>query len=256
LIGSTQGHLMKYVTLALMGIGLAISSTITVGQTPTPTPAPTPKGESELKTVEEKFAYAVGLSIGRNMKAQGLHELDPSVIAKGIKDALTDKPALTDQQIREVQKAFVQVMEAKQDAELAAKAGPVGEKNLKDGQAFLAANKTKPGVTTLPSGLQYKVLKSGTGKTPKLTDTVTANYRGTLIDGTEFDSSAKSGGPVEFPVDGVIKGWIEALQLMKVGDKWQVFIPSELAYGASPRPGGKIKPNDALIFEIELIDVK
>jgi FKBP-type peptidyl-prolyl cis-trans isomerase FklB len=236
---------MKYATLALMGIGLAIGSSIAVGQ------APAPKGEPELKTVEQKFAYAIGLSMGRNMKAQGF-ELDAEILAKGLKDAFADKPALTDQQILEVQQAFQKIMMAK---EAAAQGDP--DKNLKAGQAFLAANKAKPGVTTLPSGVQFKVLKSGAagGKTPKLSDSVVANYKGTLIDGTEFDSSYKRGEPAEFPVGGVIKGWTEILQKMKVGDKWEVYIPSELAYGATPRPG-KIKPNDALIFEIELIDVK
>ncbi len=235
---------MKYATLALMGIGLAIGSSTAIGQ------APTPKGEPEMKTVEEKFAYAIGLSIGRNMKSEEV-TLSPELIYKGIKDALGDKPALTDAQIAEVQKAFNQIMMAKQAA---AQGDPAS--NLKAGQAFLAANKTKPGVTPLPSGVQYKVLKSGTGKTPKLSDSVVANYRGTLIDGTEFDSSYKRGEPATFPVSGVIKGWTEVLQKMKVGDKWEVYIPAELAYGANPRPGGKIRPNDALIFEIELLDVK
>ena len=125
---------------------------------------------------------------------------------------------------------------------------------MKDGQAFLASNKSKPGIKTLASGVQYKVLKSGNGKTPKLTDTVEANYRGTLIDGTEFDSSAKSGGPVPFGVSQVIKGWTEVLQLMKEGDKWQVFIPADMAYG--PRQMGQIiKPFSTLIFEMELVKV-
>jgi len=236
---------MKYATLALLGIGLAIGSSIAQGQAPA-------KTEPELKTVEQKFAYAIGLSMGRNMKSQGV-TLDPEILARGIKDAMADKPAMTDQQILEVQQAFQKLMMAK---EAATQGDP--DKNLKAGQAFLAANKAKPGVTTLPSGLQFKVLKSGpaNGKSPKLTDTVLANYRGTLIDGTEFDSSYKRGEPAEFPVGGVIKGWTEILQKMKVGDKWEVYIPAELGYGASPRPGGKIKPNDALVFEIELIEVK
>ena len=236
---------MKYATLALLGIGLAISPSIARGQ------APTTKADPELKTVEQKFAYAIGLSIGKNMKDQGL-ELDPELIAKGLKDAFGDKPGLTDAQIREVQQAFQQSMMAKQAA---AQGDPA--KNLKAGQDFLAANKAKPGVTALPSGVQFKVLKSGApgGKTPKLSDTVVANYKGTLIDGTKFDSSYDRGEPSEFPVGGVIKGWTEILQKMKVGDKWEVYIPAELAYGANPRPG-KIKPNDALVFEIELIDVK
>jgi FKBP-type peptidyl-prolyl cis-trans isomerase FklB len=129
-----------------------------------------------------------------------------------------------------------------------------GEKNKKEGEAFLAENKKKDGVKTLPSGLQYKVLAEGKGKTPKATDTVTVHYRGTLTDGTEFDSSYKRNQPASFPVNGVIKGWTEALQLMKEGSKWQLFIPASLAYGEPGRPG--IPPNSVLIFDVELISVK
>jgi FKBP-type peptidyl-prolyl cis-trans isomerase len=242
---------MKYATLALMGIGLAVGSSIAIGQ------APTPKGEPEMKTVEQKFSYAIGLNLGRSIKAEEVG-LDPELIYKGIKDALADKPALTEAQLTEVQKAFNQLMMAKQAEIQAKQAAAMGDpaKILKEGQDFLAANKTKPGVVPLPSGVQYKVIKSGTGKSPKLTDSVVANYKGTLIDGTEFDSSYKRGQPATFGVSQVIKGWTEILQKMKVGDKWEVYIPSELAYGANPRPGGKIRPNDALIFEIELLDVK
>ncbi len=240
---------MKYATLALMGIGLALGSSIAQGQAPA-------TGEAELKTLEQKVAYAIGLNMARGMKEQGI-EIDPDLLAKGLKDGIAGKPALTDQQILAAMQEFQQKLMAKQAAAEGAGAGGAdAEKNLKEGQAFLAANKSKPGVTTLPSGLQYKVLKSGTGKSPTLKDTVVAHYRGTLIDGTEFDSSLKRGEPAEFPVSGVIAGWTEVLQLMKVGDKWQVFIPSNLGYGARPRPGGKIKPNDALVFEIELLDVK
>lgn len=130
------------------------------------------------------------------------------------------------------------------------------ESSGKAGVDFLAANKEKEGVITLESGLQYKVLKSGDGESPSLNDTVVTHYRGTLIDGTEFDSSYNRGEPATFPVTGVISGWTEALQLMKVGDKWQLFIPSELAYGANPRAGGPIPPHAALIFEIELLGIE
>lgn len=242
---------MKYATLALMGIGLAIGGSIASGQAP-------PKGEPEMKTVDQKFAYALGLSMGRNMKQQGV-DIDPDLIARGIRDAFAGKSAMTEQQIMEARDAFEQQIMAKRGgAPGAAAAGPGGadaEKNLKDGQAFLAANKDKPGVKTLPSGLQYKVLKSGTGKTPKASDTFVANYKGTLIDGTEFDSSYKRGEPLELPVNRVIPGWTEALQLMKVGDKWQLFIPANLAYGAR-QAGPLITPNSTLIFEMELLDVK
>ena len=159
-----------------------------------------------------------------------------------MKDALGGKnPRLTDQQIQEALAAYQQEMMAKK---------------AKEGEIFLAENKKKDGVVTLPSGLQYKVLKAGTGKTPKATDTVTVNYEGRLIDKTVFDSSAKQGQPVSFQVGGVIKGFSEALQLMKVGSKWEVYIPSNLAYGATPPPGSRITPNAPLIFDLELVDVK
>ena len=148
-------------------------------------------------------------------------------------------------------KDFQQQIQAKQmDA-----ARGAADKNKKEGDAFLAANKAKPGVVTLPSGLQYKVIKEGTGQTPKATDTVTTNYRGTLIDGTEFDSSYKRNEPTSFPVNGVIRGWTEALQKMKVGSKWQLFIPADLAYGPNPQPGSPIGPNSVLIFDIELLGI-
>ena len=239
---------MKYATLALMGIGLAFGSSIAEGQAPA-------KGETEFKTLEQKVAYAIGLNMARGMKEQGI-EIDPDVLAKGLKDGMAGKPALSDQQILEAMQQFQQKLMAKQAAAEGAPAGGAdGDKTLKEGEAFLAANKAKPGVTALPSGLQYKVLKSGTGKTPTLKNSVVAHYKGTLIDGTEFDSSIKRGEPAEFPVSGVIAGWTEVLQLMKVGDKWQVFIPSKLAYGPR-RQGPIILPNSALVFEIELIDVK
>ena len=235
---------MKIATLATLGLGLLIGSTIARGQ------APAAKGDSELKTLEQKAAYSIGLNIAKQMKKQGLG-LDPELLVRGLKDGLADKAALTDQQMEEVMESFGQQVMAKQ----AAATSGLADKNLKDGQAFLAANKAKPGVQTLPSGLQYKVIKEGTGKTPKATDTVKVHYEGTLIDGTIFDSSIKRGEPIEFPVGGVIKGWTEILQRMKVGSKYQVFIPSDLAYGANPRPG-KIKPNDTLIFDIELLGVQ
>ncbi len=234
---------MKYATLATIGLGMVIASTTAQAQ------VPTPKAEPELKTMEQKVAYSPGVNIGRSMKQSGI-EVDPAVFSQGLRDALSDKAAMTDAQMNEVMQAFQQQMLAKRQG-----GGADGAKNLKAGQAFLAENKGKPGVTTLPSGLQYKVIKQGTGRTPRLTDTVIANYRGTLIDGTEFDSSYKTGKPAEFPVNEVIPGWTEILQKMKTGSKYQVFVPSELAYG--PRPRGEIiTPNSALIFDIELIDVK
>ena len=242
---------MKYATLATIGLGLVVASMAAQAQTPAA------KGEFEPKTMEQKIAYVLGVSIGRDMKKSGL-EIDPNLLAQGIRDAMADKAILTEAQMAEAMQAFRQQMMAKQagaGAPPSSAPNPAdAEKNLRAGQAFLAENKAKPGVTTLPSGLQYKVLREGTGKTPKLSDTVIANYRGTLIDGSEFDSSY-GGEPAEFRVGGVIKGWTEILQRMKVGDKYQVFIPSELAYGPNQR-GKKIGPNSTLIFDIELMNVK
>jgi FKBP-type peptidyl-prolyl cis-trans isomerase FklB len=169
------------------------------------------------------------------------------VLAAGIKDALAGKPQLTPDQIKEVMSAFEKDMEQKQKQ--------VGDKNKAEGAKFLEENKKKEGVKTTASGLQYKALKDGNGAQPKASDTVTVNYRGTLINGTEFDSSYKRGQPATFPVNGVIKGWTEALQLMKVGSKYQLFIPSDLAYGErSVSPD--LAANSTLIFEVELLDAK
>ena len=240
---------MKYATLALLGIALAIGSTIAQGQAP----APAPKAEPKMETVEQRFAYAYGLNFGRNVKQAGVM-LDPDIVARGIKDGMADKSAFTEPQLQEIDLAFRKLMMDKDAAKQAATAGPAGEKNLKAGQEFLAANKSKPGIKVLPSGVQYRVLKSGTGRTPKLSDTVEANYRGTLIDGTEFDSSAKGGKPVAFGVSEVIPGWTEVLQLMKEGDKWQVFIPAESAYKGR-QMGPLIKPFSTLIFEMEVVKI-
>jgi FKBP-type peptidyl-prolyl cis-trans isomerase FklB len=193
-----------------------------------------------LKNQKEKVSYIIGMDIGGNLKKQSI-DIDPNILAKGIQDALGGaKSLLTDQEMQETMVAFQKELM---------------EKHKKQGEDFLAENKKKEGVKTLPSGLQYKVIKAGTGKKPKLDDTVTANYRGTLIDGMEFDSSYKRGQPGTFRVSGVIPGWTEALQLMEEGAKWQLFVPSNLAYGQ--RGAGKvIGPNTALIFEIELVSIQ
>ncbi|MBI3606564.1 MAG: FKBP-type peptidyl-prolyl cis-trans isomerase [Nitrospirae bacterium] len=204
-----------------------------------------------LKTDKDKVSYSIGLDIGTNFKRQSV-DLDPKALAAGIADGLSGgKPLLSEDEVRKVLAEFRQQMttKAQQMAQQAA------DKNQKDGEAFLAENKKKPGVVTLPSGLQYKVIKEGTGKIPKATDTVETHYRGTLIDGTEFDSSYKRNEPASFPVNGVIKGWTEALQLMKVGSKWQLVVPSTLAYGAQGA-GQLIGPNATLIFEVELLSIK
>lgn len=212
------------------------------GQLAEDVPPPKPAGKGVLKTQKDKASYAIGLDIGRNVKRSGV-DVSPEMIAKGIADALAGKPLLTEEEIRAVMTAMQKEMQAKAEA--------AGAKNAKDGKAFLESNKEKKGVKTLASGLQYRVIKSGAGKSPKATDTVKTNYKGTLIDGTQFDASQE---PVEFKVGGVIPGWTEALKLMKVGDKWQLFIPSELAYG--PRGSGPdIGPNAVLIFDIELLEI-
>lgn len=205
----------------------------------------------ELKSEKDKVSYSIGLEIGSSFKKQSI-DIDTDALAAGIKDAISsNKPLLTENEVKEVMTAFQKRMAAKQ----AEKMKGLGEKNSKEGETFLADNKKKEGVKTTASGLQYKVITEGKGPMPKDTDTVSVNYRGTLIDGTEFDSSYKRGEAVSFPVNGVIKGWTEALQLMKVGSKWQLFIPSNIAYG-DRGAGGQIGPNATLIFEVELLSIK
>jgi FKBP-type peptidyl-prolyl cis-trans isomerase FklB len=200
-----------------------------------------------LKNQKDKMSYIIGMDIGNNLKKQSI-DVEPNILVKGVKDALTGgKPLLTEQEIRETMTAFQNEMRVKQEV--------VARKNKEQGDSFLAENKKKEGVKTLQSGLQYKVIKVGVGKKPKLNDYVTTHYRGTLIDGTEFDSSYKRGQPATFQVSGVIPGWTEALQLMETGAKWQLFIPSNLAYGERGS-GGVIGPNATLIFEIELISIQ
>lgn len=204
-----------------------------------------------LKTQKEKASYALGMSIGTGLHRQAI-PVEPALVARGLRDAMAGgKTLMTEEEMR----AILQQLKTDVGKEQEAKAHAAGAANRKEGEAFLAANKAKEGVTTLPDGLQYKVLKEGTGPKPTASDTVTVNYRGTLVNGKEFDSSYKAGQPVSFPVGGVIKGWTEALQLMPVGSKWQLFIPADLAYGDSPRPGGEIAPGDTLIFEVELLSI-
>src|ERR1700683_2642051 len=200
-----------------------------------------------LKTPKEKFSYALGMSNGKKLaeilKKQSV-PFDPAIMARGLKDGLAGgKTLLTDQ---EAQAAVESVR-----TDLVKKQQAAGKK---EGDDFLTANKGKEGVVTLPSGLQYKILKTGTGPKPTASDTVACNYRGTLIDGKEFDSSYKRGQPSKFPVSGVIKGWTEALQLMPVGSKWQLVIPPDLAYGENGNQG--IPPNSTLIFEVELVSIE
>jgi len=218
-------------------------------------PAPAAKSSvapaTTLTTDREKQSYALGMNIARGLKGQSV-DVDPTILTRAIKDVLTGaKPLLTDDEaMDELKKLQVEVRQ-KQDTERK----ELGDKNLKEGQAFLAANKTKDGVVTLPSGLQYKILTQGNGPKPTANDTVVCQYRGTLIDGTEFDSSYKRGQPATFPVSRVIKGWTEALELMPVGSKWQLFVPPDLAYG-DRGAGNLIGPNATLIFEVEVLSIQ
>src|SRR6266536_563187 len=204
-----------------------------------------------LKDAKDKVSYSIGLDIGMTFQKQKM-EINSDVLAAGVKDGLSGaKPLLSTEEVRQVMTQFSKDMREK----TAAANKEAADKNTKEGEKFLAENKAKPGIKTTASGLQYKVEKEGSGTPPKETDIVVVNYRGTLIDGTEFDSSYKRGEPATFPIDRVIKGWTEALQLMKPGAKYQLFIPSNLAYGPGGT-GGDIGPNSTLIFEVELLSVK
>lgn len=228
----------------------ATGTTATAAKKPAGTAAK-PATAPALTTDKQKGSYAIGLNIGKSIKQQPV-DLDLASLLRGIKDAATGAaPALSDAEIDAALKVMQTQAQQKHDAEMQ----KLGEANMKEGEAFLAANKAKEGVVVLPSGLQYKILSAGTGAKPTASDTVVCNYKGTLVNGTEFDSSYKRGKPAEFPVGGVIKGWTEALQLMPVGSKWQLFIPPDLAYG--PRgAGGLIGPDSTLVFEVELISIK
>jgi FKBP-type peptidyl-prolyl cis-trans isomerase FklB len=210
-----------------------------------------------LKTDKDKESYAIGLNIGKSIHRDGV-DVDPNILSRGMKDALSGaKPALTDDEAKAVMMSLqtrVRKQQAEQTQVAAEAAKKVGEANKTAGDAFLAANKTKEGIVTLPSGLQYKILTQGTGPKPTAADTVVCNYKGTLLDNTEFDSSYSRKQPLTIPVSGVIKGWTEALQLMPVGSKWQLFIPSDLAYG--PQAKGPIGANSTLIFEVELLSIQ
>ena len=204
-----------------------------------------------LKTEKDKVSYGVGVSIAKNFKKQGM-EVNADIVSRGLKDELSGaKLLLSEEEMMKVLTAYQQEMRQKM-MEARKKAG---EANKKEGEAFLAANKKKPGVVTLPDGLQYKILEKGTGKKPKADDAVVVHYRGTLINGTEFDSSILRGQPVTVPIPKVIPGWREALQLMPMGSKWQLFIPPNLAYGERGS-GRDIGPNATLIFEVKLIGIK
>lgn len=251
--------------------GLFLLGSAAAQQTPPPsarktppaksTPPPSKKPASNaaknladptLTTQKEKASYAIGLNIGKSMRKDSV-DIDPDILVRGMKDGLADKkPLLTDDEAKATMVALQADLRAKHEAKVELEA----ETNKKEGDAFLAENKTKAGVVTLPSGLQYKVLVEGTGPKPTAADTVVCNYKGMLLDNTEFDSSYKRGQPATFPVSGIIKGWTEALQLMPVGSKWQLFIPPDLAYGMRGGAGGAIGPNATIQFEVELMSIQ
>jgi len=251
--------ILKFVLLA----GLALSAVSAVAQGSGASKLPdepaaktqgtAPASTSPFKDQKEKNSYAIGAYFGRFLHNQAMdpNDIDSNILLQGLKDAMTGKTQMTDEEQRTT---LMQVQSAAQ-AKMAEKRKTESAANQKEGEAFLAANKTKEGVVTLPSGLQYKVLTAGTGPKPTASDTVSCNYRGTFLNGTEFDSSYKRGQPSSFKVGGVIKGWTEALQLMPVGSKWQLFIPSSLAYGEQGF-GNDIPPNETLIFEVELLSIQ
>jgi len=192
----------------------------------------------------DKISYALGLSIGNNFLTSGIDKLDVATFAKGVEDVLNNnQPEMSyDEAKNIINEYFTKLQEGKL------------ENNLKAGKEFLEINKKRPGVVTLPSGLQYEIIKEGNGPIPKATDQVKCHYHGTLINGTVFDSSVQRGTPATFGVNQVIQGWVEALQLMPVGSKWKLFIPSDLAYGTSGA-GQTIEPNSTLVFEVEVLDI-
>jgi FKBP-type peptidyl-prolyl cis-trans isomerase FklB len=251
---------MKFRNLAVVGLVLGVGSVLAgqnakeAAQEPRKdAPAAKPSAPSELKDQKQKLGYVIGLRQGKGLKQSGI-EIDVEAYARGLRDGYNgSKAQLTDDEMTAVLR-IAQHEQTLRQAEASGDAAAV--KNLKDGDAFLAANAKKPGVKSTASGLQYKVLKEGTGKVPRATDTVRVSYRGTLLDGTEFDNSEKHGGPASFQVGRVVPGFSEALQLMKVGSKYQIFIPSDLAYGSNPPRGSAIGSNSTLIFELELLGIE
>jgi FKBP-type peptidyl-prolyl cis-trans isomerase FklB len=249
---------LKLLAVLLVGV-LAAQVCYSISQASAQSPAGGEKATTAPATAPatgpvqiSQVSYGIGVELARNFKREGV-DVDPDMLAKGLKDvAAGGKLLMTDEEMAKVMSAYrVELMQKQEKMRAAAV-----EKNAKEGEAFLAKNKTQEGVVTLPSGLQYKIIKAGDGKKPAATDTVECQYRGTLIDGTEFDSSSRYGGtPVSLNVSQVIPGWQEALQLMPVGSKWMLYIPSQLAYGAQGA-GREIGPNATLIFELELVAVK
>lgn len=234
---------MKYVLFLLLAVAMVACQSSPDGQSSS--------SNVSLKTEKDSLSYSIGAQIGESLKL-GVDDIDLNVLAKGLRDAATGQEKLcSDEDIQKNMMKFQQVMRTKFQEDQQKK----GEASKAEGEKFLEENKTKEGVVTLPSGLQYKVITAGSGPHPKATDQVVVNYRGTLIDGTQFDSSYDRGQPATFGVNQVIKGWTEALQLMQPGAKWEVYIPSDLAYGTRGA-GQMIPPNATLVFEVELLEIK
>ena len=251
-VGAQQPPVKKVAPKATPATTQAPAGTAVKKSPTTPSAKPRPKEVAmSLTTQKQKASYSLGLDIGETFKKQEM-DLDAAALAKGIQDAFFgSKRLMTEKETSECLAILRQEMTGKQEGRMRV----LGEKNKLEGEKFLAANKAQAGVVALPSGLQYRELVAGTGVTPKASDTVITHYRGTLLDGSEFDSSYKRGEPARFGVTQVIRGWTEALQLMKVGAKWQLFVPSNLAYGERS-PGAEIGPSSTLIFEIELIGIQ
>ena len=245
------------VSAIVIGLGLAIGSAQALAQDAKTVAKPA----SGLKDVTSKASYSIGLEYGQNLKPRMADlDLDLESFLKGFRDAIKgDKPELSEAEIEQCMIGFQKDLKKRREAKMVAQAPPEVKnkagKNTQDGEKYLAANKAKAGVKVTESGLQYEVLKEGKGASPKATDKVKVHYRGTLINGKEFDSSIKKGMPVTFPVNRVIPGWTEALQLMKVGSKYKLAIPSELAYGFQGQ-GEDIGPNEVLVFEVELLGIE
>lgn len=235
-----RGLYMKLKLITASVLSLAMSSVFADVATP-----------AALNTDMDKLSYSIGADLGKNFKKQGI-EINPAAMAKGMQDGMSGTQLmLTDDQMKEVLNRFQKDLMTKRNAEFTKKA----DENKAKGEAFLTQNKTKEGVVALPSGLQYKIIQAGNGAKPSKDDTVTVEYTGTLVDGQVFDSTEKAGKPATFKVSQVIPGWTEALQLMPAGSTWEVYVPSNLAYG--PRSvGGPIGPNEMLIFKIRLLSVK
>jgi FKBP-type peptidyl-prolyl cis-trans isomerase FklB len=251
--------IMKRTRIILAVLAVSTAAAYAADDKPSPSPAGSPgAASSALKDDKDKLSYAIGTDIGRTLLRLQV-EFNQGALTQGILDILNKKAtALTEEELTQTMQGFQQNLAQKQEQEMAKKQADMktaAEKNKTNGKQFLDDNGKKQGVTTLPDGLQYKVVKNGTGDKPKDTDTVEVNYKGTFIDGKEFDSSEKNGGPVSFPVNEVIKGWSEALKLMPVGSKWQLFIPSDLAYGDEGE-GEDIAPGSTLIFDVELLNIK